>query len=637
LCVATLIAAPLIVESADSVQAADGRLISAGSVTLSGLAGTTGVDGVGNPELHAAEGDEGEGGEPPHSGTAPRVRPNRLGSAGPELALTFAGLNHRDTRLANGGNQFSNEPPDQALCVGPDHVLEGVNTVLRVYDKAGNPVSPTISYNEFFGYPPAIDRTTGVFGAFLTDPICYYDADVGRFFMAVLTIDQDPANGQFTGKNRLDFAVSTSSDPTGTWNRYKLAVQNDGTDGTPNHGCDPEVTPPPGMTNPAACIGDFPHIGTDKYGVYLTTNEYSFFGDGTEGGAAYTGAQIYAFSKSQLVAGAASPTMVSFEGPVLGPFRSFTVWPAVSPPGQEALASGGTEFFLSSTLGDGSETGNLAASENRIGVWAITNTSSIDSATPALRLSNKLIKADRYTMPPQATQKDGPTPLRDCLNDRSDLFDVGLGCWWLFLDAAPADVQQLSPLDSSDTRMNQVIYTGGRLYGAVGTGVRLGNQTRAGVLWMSVRPKVEHGALREAEVKRSGYIALRDHDVTYPALAVSSSGKVVMAATVTGADHYPSASYTVVSDKNPTVRIVSEGVGPQDGFTGYEPLGGGRPRWGDYGAAVIDGDTLWLASESIEQSCTLEEYLGDFTNIGSCGGTRTAFANWGTRISALHI
>ena len=54
----------------------------------------------------------------------------------------------------------------------------------------------------------------------------------------------------------------------------------------------------------------------------------------------------------------------------------------------------------------------------------------------------------------------------------------------------------------------------------------------------------------------------RNNDVTYPALGVSSSGKVVIAATVTGNDHYPSASYTVLSDRHPTVRIISEGVGP---------------------------------------------------------------------------
>ncbi len=51
----------------------------------------------------------------------------------------------------------------------------------------------------------------------------------------------------------------------------------------------------------------------------------------------------------------------------------------------------------------------------------------------------------------------------------------------------------------------------------------------------------------------------------------------------------------------------------------------------------MDGDTLWLASESIEQSCTLDEYLGDFTAIGLCGNSRSALANWSTRVSALQI
>jgi hypothetical protein len=393
------------------------------------------------------------------------------------------------------------------------------------------------------------------------------------------------------------------------------------------------------MTNPAACIGDFPHVGTDAYGVYFTTNEYSFFGDGSEGGAAYTGAQIYVFSKAQLIAGAPTPTMRTFENPLLGAFRSFTVWPAISPAGQSLTDNGGTEFFLSSTLGDGSETGNFAASEDRIGVWAITNTSSIDSATPDLRLSKKLITADTYTLPPKATQKNGPTPLRDCLNDRGSLFGPGLGCWALFFDKVPNKKEKLSTLDASDTRMNQVVYAGGRLYSALGTGVNVGGSTRAGVLWVDVQPTIADGALVDGVVQNSGYVAIQNNDVTYPAVGVSSTGKVVMAATVTGNDHYPSASYTVLNDANPVVRIISEGVGPHDGFTGYRAFVGFPPRtrWGDYGAVAIDGDTLWLASETIEQACTLAEYIGDGSAIGSCGGTRTALANWGTRVSSLNI
>jgi hypothetical protein len=640
LCLAAVLVGPIVVvESSQTAHAAGGgRLTSAGSVTLSGLAGLGGVDGIAKLEVHSPESDEGAG-KDPDPNAAPRVKASDVKAAGAEIGVTFAGLNHRDNRLANNGNQFSSEPPDQALCVGPNAVLEGVNTVLRVYHKDGSPASPTISYNEFFGYPPAINRTTGVFGAFLTDPVCHFDPDSGRFFMAVLTLDQDPTSGDFTGKNRLDIAVSQTSDPTGQWNLYKLPVQDDGTEGTPNHGCDPDPAPPADETNPAACIGDFPHLGTDNSALFLTTNEYSFFGDGTNGGSPYNGSQIYAFSKSQLIAGVASPSMVSFEGPALGPFRSFTVWPAIAPMGQAATGDGGTEFFLSSTLGDGSETGNFAPTENRIGVWAITNTSSIDSATPNLKLSNKLIKADTYSLPPKATQKDGPTPLRDCINDNTDFFGPGVPCWALFFDPPAPPHADLTNMDSSDTRMNQVIYSGGRLFGAIGTGVNVGGSTRAGVLWVNVEPKMKKGALKDAETKKSGYIAVKGNDLTYPALGVSSSGKVVIAATLTGNDHYPSASYTVVSDEKPTVKVISEGVGPDDGFTGYAAFVGDppRPRWGDYGAISMDGDTLWLASESIEQSCTLDEYIGDGSAIGSCGGTRTALANWGTRVSSLNI
>ncbi len=642
LVVLALLAPSVVLLGAHPAAAAGGPLVSRGSVRLSSLVSPAGSEGIANPEFaQSVEEDHGtDGGKPPHKRKGPSAKPAAVTPAGPEAALTFAGLNHRDNRLANGGNQFSNEPPDQALCVGPSHVLEGVNTVMRVYDKSGGAASPTISFNEFFGYPPSIDRSTGVFGAFITDPVCHFDPATGRFFLVVLTLDQDPTSGNFTGKNRLDIAVSSTSDPTGVWKRYALPVQNDGTQGTPDHNCDGDPGLPPDITSPSACIGDYPHIGADRYGFYITTNEYSFFSDGSNGGAAYTGSQIYAFSKAQLAAGAAAPTMVNFNSPKLGKFRSFTVWPAIAPAGQDSAANGGTEFLLSSTLGDGSETGNTAASENRIGLWSLTNTRSLDSASPAVRLQNRLIKADTYTLPPKATQKDGPAPLKDCLNDRTDRFGPGLGCWALFLDSEPTQTEVLSPLDSGDTRMQQVVYSRGMLYGALDTGVTpegrgRSQSPRAGVLWVGVKPEVEHGKLK-GETERSGYVTVAGNDVIYPAVGVTSSGKVVMAATLTGEDHYPSASYTVLSDRRPTVRVVSEGVGPQDGFSGYRAFNDPpRPRWGDYGAAAMDGSTLWIASETIEQSCTLDEYLTG--SIGSCGGTRTALANWGTRVTGLRF
>jgi hypothetical protein len=75
-------------------------------------------------------------------------------------------------------------------------------------------------------------------------------------------------------------------------------------------------------------------------------------------------------------------------------------------------------------------------------------------------------------------------------------------------------------------------------------------------------------------------------------------------------------------------------VGPDDGFTSYKAFVGNPPRtrWGDYGAAVADGANVWISSEYIGQTCSLDEYVA--TGF-SCGGTRTSLGNWDTRISLV--
>jgi hypothetical protein len=62
-------------------------------------------------------------------------------------------------------------------------------------------------------------------------------------------------------------------------------------------------------------------------------------------------------------------------------------------------------------------------------------------------------------------------------------------------------------------------------------------------------------------------------------------------------------------------------------------FGSGRPRWGDYGAAAVDGNDIWVASEYIAQTCTYAEYL--LSPVGQCGGTRGALSNWSTHVSKV--
>lgn len=178
------------------------------------------------------------------SGKGPSVSSSAKAKSNPVFVNGFEGLNLYQQRYARRGNQFTVEPPDQALCVGNGYVLEAVNDVLNIFNTSGQSVLPdntstnivagfprdinhAVDLNSFFGYGPAINRTTGVRAQSLTDPVCLYDAATQRFFFTVLTLETRP-NGSLTLVNHLDLAVSQTPDPTGAWNIYKIDVTNDG-------------------------------------------------------------------------------------------------------------------------------------------------------------------------------------------------------------------------------------------------------------------------------------------------------------------------------------------------------------------------------------------------------------------------
>ena len=556
---------------------------------------------------------------------APRVRSSAV--AGSDAAVSVLGLNHRDQRLANGGNQFSLEPPDQALCVGGGFVVESTNSVLRVFDTNGAPLTGVQDLNTFFQYPAAIDRTTGVIGPNVIDPVCLYDPDFNRFVVAITTLDVDD-EGNFNGRNTIDVAVSNTGDPTGAWTVYKIPAQNDGTEGTPDHGCllEDEVTHGP-------CFQDYPHIGADHNGIYVSTNEYDLFGN------TFSTANVFAFSKQELAAhGTIRMTLVenlSVEG-----VPGFTVWPAQSPVGEYDTGHGGTEWFLNTIAGDGSETGNPTGTARKIGVWALSNTRSLNSATPNLRMTSRLINSETYVFPPLATQPAGDFPLGQCVNDTTIVIPgMGTGCWNLFFlpEDEPEHDEVISSPDSLDSRMQQTWFVNGQLWGSSGTAVRVNGELKSGVAWFRVDPELTRRGRIDAEVERQGYIALANNNLTMPAITMTPEGEGAIAFTVIGETFYPSAGYVRIDDRGRVgpIRIAAQGLGVTDGFTSYKAFVGDPPRtrWGDYGAAVTDGDQIWLASEYIAQTCTLSQYLTGA--IGSCGGTRTALGNWATRVTRI--
>jgi hypothetical protein len=674
---AFVVVAALAVWPASRAMAASPQVPLSGTGSAQTGAFTPSGAGVTQDEFPAGDN---EAGPDPYNGTislttgaggGPSISSDQKAKSNPSFNFGFEGLNHYQQRYSRGGNQFSVEPPDQGLCAGNGYVVEVVNDVFNVYSAAtgrsllpdntatnivaGFPrnVDNAVDLNSFYGYAPAINRTTGVRGEFVTDPSCMFDAQTQRFFVVSLTLDPQvsgPCQGVFSCTNHLDLAVSQTSDPTGGWNIYRMDVTNDGTN--------------TGGVNPGPYLGDYPHMGADKNGVYLTVNAYPWHANG------FSGAQVFALSKAQLAAGAASVTVqhIDTSGMVNAPSDAgstqpgFTLWPAQSPgTSQFNGANNGTEYFMSSNAADEAQmpvTGNAGTrTSHQLIVWTMTNTASLNTASPAVSLSNKILTVGQYGVPPKQQQPGSGTapttavPQGHCLNDETTATIAGTGCWRLLVSATAHEgrPEVVASPDSNDTRMQQVTYANGKLWSALDTAVNPnGGQQRAGIAWYIVNPSAP-------KVVLTGYLGASGHDFTYPAIGVTASGRGVMAFTDTGDTTYPSAAYASIDARVGVGawNVVPGGVGAaaDDGFSGYKqqnfpnPL---RSRWGDYGAAAVDGNSIWIASEYIASACDYTAWGGPFfvggtgdNLLGTCAGAnhgpgvRTALANWSTRISEL--
>lgn len=499
-------------------------------------------------------------------------------------AVGFNGLDDfQQTNAGTGayaGTQEDVTPPDQGLCVGSGagagHVLEAVNLALRVYSPSGAPQTPAVPFNQFVGVAPEVTTNpdgTFTYGPFLSDPKCYYDPDTARWFMSVLQFSVDPTTGAF-GNSALQYvAVSQTADPTGAWTIYSFPTTDDGTSGTPSDpGC--------------PCFGDQPLLGADANGVYITTNEYSITGP------AYNGAQIYAMSKRGLESGTntlvthlqpgSDSTFINGVGGV-----PFSIQPATSPAAGYDSAAGGTEYFQSALdFGAGPAIGTRA---DRIAVWSLTNTASLNTTSPAVALHVTVLPSEEYTQPPNAQQAPGTLEINS----------------------------HLPLLDANDDRMNQVVYAGGHLWSGVNTAVKTQQgPTLVGNAWFATTPRTAAGGALSATMAGQGYLAVNKEDVLFPSIGVTPAGRAVMAFTLTGPDYHPSAAWaplSLASGAGP-VHVAAAGANADDDFSSVKAYGGsGSGRWGDYTAAVSDpSGNVWMGVEYIS------------------GVERTVFANWAT-------
>ena len=482
----------------------------------------------------------------------------------------FAGTSNLDQSSSGSGaytnTQYTVEPPDQGLCAGNGYVVDTINLAVTVHSSFGTRLTQTTPLNELFRLRPEYDPVTKLSGQFLSDPRCYFDRDTQRWFLTVLAFDVDPVSGAFGNHSAQLIAVSRSADPTAGYMAYSF----DTTDAQ-NPGC--------------PCFGDQPLLGADANGIFISTNEFPIVNSG------FNGAQIYALSKRGLTTGRGS-TVVQIDAGVLPTpdigGEWYSIQPAAAPDTSRAARThNGTEYLVSSL-------DFFNANDNRLAVWAITNTQSLGAVVPAVGLQHVVVASNAYGIPPSAQQKPGPTPLGSSLKEPLEL------------------------LDSGDDRMMQVVYAAGRLWSGVTTAVRSGQSVAAGIAYFSIAPAFSPAGFLTARVVQQGYVSVAGQNIIYPSIGVNTAGGAVMAATLVGPDYFPTAVYVTQNGK---VHVAGPGAQPDDGFTAYARYGGGGvARWGDYSAAVADGDgSIWIAAEYIP------------------GGARAKLANWGTFLGHVQV
>ncbi len=340
-----------------------------------------------------------------------------------------------------------------------------------------------------------------------------------------------PCQGVFSCVNHLDLAVSKTSNPTGGWNIYRIDVTNDGTNS--------------GGVNPGPYLGDYPHMGADANGIYLTTNAYPWHGNG------FSGSQIYALSKAQLAAGAATVTMQHIDtfGRVNAPSDAgstqpgFTLWPAQSP-GTSSFetANGGTEYFLSSNAADEAQKPVSGAAGTRTSTqlvaWSLTNTASLNTASPALSLSNRILTVGQYGVPPKANQPgSGAAPTTDapqgfCLNDETTATLAGRRL--LQPACQRRSSQRHEARGRGAARLERHPHAAGDVRERQALG-RARHRAQPGRRAAAGRHRLVHRQPGRGQARHVAATSVRpDIDFTYPAIGVTASGRGVMAFTATG-------------------------------------------------------------------------------------------------------
>lgn len=576
-------------------------------------------------------------------------------------AVGVKGLNAVDSSEQATNLVGDIEPPDQALCAGNGYVAEANNLgEVLVFNAALLRQSAVIPLDTVMGLTSRGWSSGG-------DPSCVFDSDNGGhwFFTEIVSASTEESGGPFAGcfagvANACyeGIAVTDGPNPFGPYSVYFLnANYNPGEPGYPY------------------LLNDYAKIATSRDAFLIFYDEFPLFGGGL-GGGFFNGAQELAFNKKALELGlpvvgnhgAPNPRFtVAIEnmGLIATPdgtcfsdnvhhLPGFTCWiqviPAHPPDSTQYDNSYGGSAFMVGSLdfyGNG---------DTRFAVFDWTGLENLNSANCAtcsgIQFGGQLfVGGDFYYGEGfRAAQKSGPIPLGD-----------ECGAAGLSSGTPPPASCPEGGLATNGDGVTQVSQANGQLWLGISTEI-------AQTFSTETSPEVHQGALYWVvgtgsfdnagffTLTNQGYVSPRHEELEFPTLASGGTssedggnGRAVISFTLsgnggpTGADgggFYPSSAYGRLTPTSKgllgsRVNIADMGQSPQDGFSEYQGYPGStRPRWGDYGSAIFmpnSGGRIYFASEYIQYpNCTGDAFT---LTLGTCGGTRDGYANWGTSVN----
>jgi hypothetical protein len=149
-----------------------------------------------------------------------------------------------------------------------------VNLAGTIYSTSGSIRKATFSLSDFWFLP----IRGGPLGFGLSDPEVVFDAGAGRWYASIIDVFD---------VNRVNFAVSATADPTGTWFIYRV-IANRG----PLGEC---------LSTCQHTLPDQPYIGYSDDKFLITANDFVI--DFTTGNGAFIGVQVWILNKGEMLAG----------------------------------------------------------------------------------------------------------------------------------------------------------------------------------------------------------------------------------------------------------------------------------------------------------------------------------------------